>query len=249
MDYGKLGLDLVKAEKENEKNEEAVADKAPVVAAKPTSAPSAILSDSQRKCTRVVTSMLRRAVCNGVAKTLNQALRWDMDGFARRVDDDAAVCDAFDAVAEKRLPGAFISSPEIIVTGGFIKHAIETKNANATKKTYADTTATPVVVGDDVFEVDIDPHAPNTNIVRPPLHDALAVDVDTSEFGFKNSEDEFVDPPRSVLDSLFTGRKRPRSRVTQPLDDASTPNRRKKQRQRQSVVDDITPETFDDMQQ
>lgn len=250
MDYSKLGVDLVKIEKiEEKKEEDAVAGKTDDTgSSKPA---SAALTPPQRECARAVSSFIRRGLCNGIAKTTASVLRWKMDGYADRVDSDPIVCDAFHAVAEKHLPRAIVASPEAVAGVGLFSHAAATHAANVAKEraeraaelsmSYADYAPVNdgIYVSADEYAELSDSVASSPVVHRPSIYDDSVADIDIDDFGFKNKEGEFVDPPKSIMDSLLTGRKRgPRG----PRKQKETQPRKKRQKKNNDVDDSVDEE-------
>lgn len=219
MDYSKLGNDLVKLEKLEEKKEENVATSSTTEDVKTNIRG---MSEGEKASSRVVTTLVRKALCNVISRGSSRWLGWKMEGYTERVDNDPVVVDAFHTVSEKRIPKIIVHSPEITTVVGLGSHAYATHVSNSalakSAKEFNDTV--PVKVEDETvyateedFPIDIAVHASQTTSSIPGK---TVVDIDVDDFGFKNQDGEFVEAPRSVMDSLFTGRKRP-NRTTPPV--------------------------------
>ena len=217
MDYSKLGNNLVKLEKIEEKKEEDTVLNAGVSSGTSIKPEIREMTDSQRSSSRVFTGFVRKGFCAAVEKFATATLKWKMDGYSERVDNDPIVVEAFHTTAEKRIPAVLVASPEAITVCGLTAHAYATNRINkekeAQKKT-DDEIVHPVKTEDDEpvyateedFPIDIGVH----DSTKP------VVDVDVDDFGFKNSDGEFVEAPKSIMDSLFTGRKRQRTKSSEP---------------------------------
>lgn len=242
MDYAALGNDLVKLEKiEERKEEDAVTGKPSVDAAK---AELSAMTEGQRRCSAVFSTLFRRAVCKGIEKTARGIAGWDLEGYTERVDGDPIVCESFHVVTEKRLPRALIASPEVIVVTGLASHVHAARQSNLKKKK----TEGPVFDGDqstdDAVVVDDDPAEPEyVDVSDYPIdievHEKKP-EINPDDFYLRNQEGEKVEQPKSILSTLNIGRKR----KGRPLTSEDKKDIVKRQRKRRKLEEDIANSEF-----
>lgn len=229
MDYDKLADTLIKMEKADERLD----GDAGASASKPTVEKKLdpVSQEAVRKTSRVVTTAFRKMVCKGIDNVATRVANWDMEGYTERVDADELLCDAFHTTTEKHLPSVMVKSPEVVVAFGLVGHAYVTKETNKRRKNGLSTetrfSATPeegvnivtetvnvpstvppptAFVPVDDFDIDLSVHGEAV-----PSKNAINVD----DFGFKNTQGEWTNPPASVLVPM-TGRKRGRPSTKAP---------------------------------
>lgn len=237
MDYGKLGSDLEKLEKIEEKREESVAVESSASGSDGNKTALKDMTEGQKASARVVTTLCRKAVCKGIANGASRYLGWKMEGYTERVDKDPVVVDAFHAMAEKRIPNIVVNSPEIATVIGLGSHAYATHHANTyAVKTETDATPEPAVtvkIEEDTIEYASEQDFPidiSVHDTSAPKFNAPDTTLNVDDFGFKNQEGEFVEAPKSIMDGNVTGIKR---YVT-----ASYPNLKNPPRKRRNVNND-----------
>lgn len=241
MEYAALGNDLVKLEKIEERKEEETATGKP--AADAIKSELSGMTEGQRRCSAVFSTLFRRAVCRGIEKTARDLAGWDLQGYTERVDGDPIVCESFHVVTEKRLPRALIASPEVIVVTGLASHAHATRQDNL-KKTGVHG---PVFNNDtdDAVVVDSEPEEPEyVDVSEYPIdievHEKKPT-INPDDFYLRNQEGEQVDQPKSILSALNTGRKRKRA---SSVNDGEPKDVVRRQRKKRKLEDDLANSEF-----
>lgn len=243
MEYSDLGNDLVKLEKIEERKEEDTATGKP--AADAARSELSAMTEGQRRCSAVFSTLFRRAVCKGIEKTARDLAGWDLQGYTERVDGDPIVCESFHVVTEKRLPRALIASPEVIVVTGLASHAHAARQDNLRKKKENEPTYNNDNATDDAVIVDDAPQDPEyVDVSDYPIdievHEKKPT-INPDDFYLRNQDGEQVEQPKSVFSALTEGRKRKRP---SPTVEEGKKDVVKRQRKRRKLEDDIANSEF-----
>lgn len=243
MEYSALGNDLTKLEKIEEKKEEDTATGKP--AAEAAKVELSAMTEGQRKCAAVFSTLFRRAVCKGIEKTAKDLAGWDLQGYTERVDGDPIVCDSFHTVTEKRLPRALIASPEVIVVTGLASHAHAARQENLRKKKETEPVFNNDITSDGAIIVDDNTAEPSyVDVSDYPIdievHEKKPT-IDPDDFYLRNQDGQQAEQPKSVFSALTQGRKRKRP---SPLVDEEKKETTKRQRKRRKLEDDIANSEF-----